>query len=425
MIFKDRYEVSYVLKDDSGHGRMLFSFTELEIKTRELNCTAGINIAWNDEIIGTFSGRLNLRSISSREGFIRPLLRNLPIKLPLDMMLSDAIEILDKSLGSEDGSHWIEEAEIRPVQFMFSPFLVEGVPNLLFGKGGTGKSYFCLRLAISVVSGRSFLDLTPNQTGKVLYLDFEDTGSEAHDRLLRLCGAFNPDWEAIKERIRYFRAVGRPLKDLVPILKHRIQQDDVKLLIVDSANAACGGRPEEAEIASLYFNSLAQLEITSLTIAHETKAENHAYPFGSVVWWNMPRNIWNAQSKNGESYGESEGDPEEGRTIDVGFFHRKCNSSFRRAMIPTLMTFKESEKIVNFSKGAKEAWPEEKSDIERIAEVVKNYGAIGCSAADVKSALKDITPDNIQTNLKRLGKDPYLSVELRGGRGGLYYWIGK
>ena len=54
------------------------------------------------------------------------------------------------------------------------PFLEEGEPTLLFGPGGSGKSYLAMTMAYLVASGNQHLGLEPAKGG-VLYCDYEAT----------------------------------------------------------------------------------------------------------------------------------------------------------------------------------------------------------------------------------------------------------
>ena len=75
-----------------------------------------------------------------------------------------------------------------------------------------------------------------------------------------------------------------------------IQDYNVSLIIIDSAAAASGGKAEESQAALNYFKAIRATGITTMTIAHVSKEaekqKDNKSPFGSVFWYNNPRNIW-------------------------------------------------------------------------------------------------------------------------------------
>ena len=91
-------------------------------------------------------------------------------------------------------------------------------------------------------------------------------------------------------------------------------EENVALIIVDSAGPACGGDPETAASAISYFTALRSLRKASITIAHRSKT-NSVGPFGSVYWVNYPR----------MSYELKKSQEEESDVMHVALIHRKVN----------------------------------------------------------------------------------------------------
>jgi hypothetical protein len=244
-------------------------------------------------------------------------------------------------------------------------------------------------------------------------VDYEDSTEEFFDRMNKIIKGMDGVGD-IKNEIRYFPKPFRPLHDMVPTLKKVILENDIGLVIVDSAILACGGEPEKADVAARYFNALAALGATSLTIAHETKAENHAYPFGSVVWWNSPRNIWNAQGKSDPD----ETDDTNRGPIEVGLFHRKCNSGPRTRMIATKTTFGEDSVKVELSN--EEVWDSSLPVTRRIVRLLQPQNGVkqmmGHKA--IKDALGDVNENTLKDALKALKRSG--KIILFGGQRGEY-----
>ncbi len=187
-------------------------------------------------------------------------------------------------------------------------FTIEGLclpskhASIVFGDGGTGKSY--LLLYVGGVLARAGL--------RVLYLDWELDAHTHRDRLERLFGPDLPD-------VRYVRCE-RPMVYEVDRLAKIIERDEIEYGLFDSVGFACDGPPEAAESALGYFRAVRQLRIGGLHSAHTRRktqgdvAEHERQPFGSAFWHNAARSTWFVK------LAATDGD-----TITIGLFHRKTN----------------------------------------------------------------------------------------------------
>ena len=183
-------------------------------------------------------------------------------------------------------------------------FTVEGVsllkqhPVILFGDGGTAKSFTALYLAGVL-----------EQAGtKVLYCDWECGGEDHRDRLERLFGVPMPG-------MLYARC-DRPLTFEADRLRRIVAENDASYVVYDSVAFACDGPPESAEVAAAYFRAVRQIGRGSLHIAHTTKGENaDKKPFGSAFWSNGARRVYYV--KPSEQVSAS--------SLTIGLFDRKRN----------------------------------------------------------------------------------------------------
>lgn len=117
--------------------------------------------------------------------------------------------------------------------------------------------------------------------------------------------------------IKYLRCE-RPFCYMVEAVRRVVREERLTHAIFDSVVFACDGAPENAEVASRYFQALRQLgSLGSMHIAHVTKAEGaDKKPFGSTFWHNAARSTWNVKLA-----GSMPGD----KTISIGLYHRKAN----------------------------------------------------------------------------------------------------
>ena len=170
-------------------------------------------------------------------------------------------------------------------------------PTVLFGDGGTCKSYIALRLLGKLAE----MDIP------VLYIDWEFDRRDHEYRLSRLFPDGTP-------QILYARCE-RPLIYEADRLRRIVRENSVQYAVFDSAAYACFGAPESAENATAYFRAVRQIGGGSLHIAHISKAENgDKKPFGSIFWHNSARATWYVAAE------ENSSNPRQ-----VALFNRKVN----------------------------------------------------------------------------------------------------
>ena len=313
-------------------GAAMFEFSDLEERRHVLDAEL---VVWA-EIPGMsrepFSGRINLLSLSQRDTFRRQLEDVVPLgKGGWTVLLNRACEMVRQAHAEHDPS--IDLATPLPdtdavPAYLAQPLVPSDGPSILFGKGGAGKSYMALLLASCIATGRDLLG-RPARQGAVLFVDYESTRKRGRARVEAVLAGWGMCWDDLPSTIHYWPGHGRPLSDMVPALKRKVRGTNVQLIIIDSAALACAGKPEEADVALRYFNSLASLEIPSLTIAHLTKAEEDEYPFGSVFWHNSARMTWNLK-----------GNEEDGRNVThIGLCNRKANEKRKHQPIGVRMEF--------------------------------------------------------------------------------------
>jgi len=225
-----------------------------------------------------------------------------------------------------------------PKPYLLSPFIYEGAISLVYGKGGVGKSLFCLYLAVLLQMGKDDGRLTAKKAN-VVYLDYEADPDESKYRADSIIHGLEENPDDVNIHYRYCSV---PLKsDLDAVLRYCLQVE-ADMVLIDSAIPACGGDVTDAGNVGDFFNAVRSLgssenKIATLIIGHTTKAQNNSDgPFGSVNWRNQPRTVWEFKSNQVVNQDE----------IDVSLVHRKINLGKLLAPLAFRITFGQQQ--VNF-----------------------------------------------------------------------------
>jgi len=295
------------------------------------------------EPLDPFEGHLNLLSLSSRDSYRRQLDEQFKAgKGYWTNLLNRACQMITQAWEEMDWSVDLRgvEASERP-RYLLHPLVHEGLPTVLFGAGGVGKSYLALALARAVIEGGEFLGAQAQEMGPVLYVDYEARARDIKRRLLRL--------GLPEERhggLIYWPGMG-PLASQVRAMRRAVAERGVRLVIVDSAALACGGDPKEEHVATAYFNALAAVGVASLTIAHVSKEDavtEQRRPYGSIYWENCARSTWRVKEAEGDGDGVKR----------LGLYNIKPNEDRRHRPIGVRMVFGEASVTVEREELAEE-----------------------------------------------------------------------
>lgn len=242
-------------------------------------------------------------------------------------------------------------------------------PTILFGDGGTAKSYLALYLA-----GR--LDRIGLKVG---LFDWELRAEDHRLRLGRLFG------EAALPSVVYARCE-RPLVDEIERLAGVIDEFGLDYIILDSIGFACSDAPEAAEVAADYLRALRSLGIGSLNLAHVTKGHGgDQKPFGSAFWHNGARSTWFVKLVGGKP-GDSK--------ITLSLVNRKANLGPRQLPIGFEVQF-ETDKTT-FSRVGLAGVPSKPTIIARVTAALRGgpmtvrelVDALGVKADSVQRAIR-------------------------------------
>lgn len=274
-------------------------------------------------------GRLNLVSTSMREALVKKL-ETVASDVDWRPILERAC--FDTAARFRQGAPIVA---LRPVQsaaprLLIDPLLPRHETAVIYGDGGSGKSYLSLALALlhehPLPGG-----LRPMQRASTLILDWEACEDDLNERLAWLeTGLGLSHTDGI-----YYRPMARALADDATRLRAEAARLGVGLLIVDSGAPACGTDPETADAAIRIMNALRSFPTTNLILAHVnqlTAAQRQGVgrPFGSVFNWNLARSLWEIRASD-ERPNESE--------LSLALFHRKVNRGRLHPPIGLCFTF--------------------------------------------------------------------------------------
>jgi len=326
------------------------------------------NLAWSGEVtLSDTRGRGDvLRALESRV-----TARGLNWALLLDelgMRVRDAERAGEPAIVLRDAQRPAPDETLR----VDGLTLLKRHPSILFGDGGSAKSYLALYLA-----GR--LDQAGLRVG---VFDWE---LEAEDHRLRLEHLFGSAMPGV-----IYARCSKPLVHEADRLARIVHSFRLDFAIFDSIAFACDGPPEAAEVAGNYLRAVRALGIGSLNLAHISKAEGgDQKPFGSAFWHNGARLTWFAKLAEGNP-----GDAE----ITLGLFNRKANLGPRLPAVGFGVRFEADRTTfsrVNLADVSDLA--SKLSTYERLTAALKHGPKTVAALADEL----DAKPDTVEKTLRR------------------------
>jgi hypothetical protein len=283
-----------IVRWPSVFGVVEFEFSDMERTNRSLEAEMTIRIPSRKDDI---SQRINVMSFSARNDLRRDLDTMTATKDTWAEILLGAFALARQAYLGHDRS--VRLNDIEPVQelgFLIDTLLVDGQHNVIFADGSSGKTFIVMLMAVCVAGGLPCLGYKVKQ-GPVLFIDYENNEQTFRYRMDRVISGLRESGIQVPNDlpISYWRSRGIPLPEQADAIRRKCEKDGIRMLAVDSAAAACGGEPENANIALRYFT--AGLDkvgdgVTTVTIAHVPKGGDTSQPFGSAFWKNQPRRTW-------------------------------------------------------------------------------------------------------------------------------------
>lgn len=257
---------------------------------------------------------LNLLADRSVASFAKSLSERLPeLKVPWAQYLNDAAQWVIAEYRTGEPAVLLRDAPLPAAGGapLIPPVLASDGSTMVFGDGGSLKSYLSLALASSLHAGHELIEgMAPAAARRVGFLDWEWSAGVHRRRLERLwAGQDMPELVYVPCRL--------PLREERDRIRRIIRDHELEYLVVDSVGLAAGGEPESAEVAVQFFAALRELGLDALLVAHVTKQDARGTadrPFGSAYWHNSARSTWYVKA-----------DHSLGQRVTLGLYHRKAN----------------------------------------------------------------------------------------------------
>lgn len=342
---------------------------------------------------------LNLLSSPTKASLAKKLdgLCNLePVGAQWAVLIEQTVVIALKSAREGDPLQLLStKAEATRPSYLLEPLLQRGQHTVVFGLGGTGKSYLAMMLGITVAMPYpdNHLGLWPGTApNPVLYLDWETNYDALQWRLHKITrGMGLPDVQL------HYRRCALPLALDIEAIANAVLKTQAKLVIVDSLGPACDGDLNRPEVALELFRSLRLLgnDVSTLIIAHTAKNQNgdnraEKTIYGSAFFTNAARKVYELRS-----------DPEAGEdNIEVAVFDRKSNDEARAK--PWGLTIEFGDETVAFRRkevATMGMLAENLSLPQRITHLLKSHGKL---TPDFMAEEFDMEKDKLWVPLKRL-----------------------
>ena len=360
-----------------------------------------------DGDVPIYASMLNLSVGSSREKAVKALATKNG-KIPWQGMLNDAcLQVLDM-LSTGDALEVIDTSEPVPQShYLLDPILPANQPTIIFARGGRGKSYLTLFLALLLqipVRDNAFGWVVTDRA-PALYLDWEADRGTIHARAQRLLRGLG----APHQKIAY-RHCDRPLADDLDAIEGLLMDTGAKLLVVDSIGVALGADPSDPGKAVPFFGLLRELNVTSLLVHHEAKGDmtgKSRTPYGSVYFENLARSVWHLDRV--QEVG--------GNELLLALEHTKANDSTLHAPIGLRMEFDNMA-------GSTTVTPADLSDVPELSGhlplTLRLRGLLAGGAKSIEELAQDTDSkeDTVSRTLRRM-RDKQQVVKLTDNTWGL------
>lgn len=262
--------------------------------------------------------RLNLESTRSRNELAKDLSSRYTVCKDVDWKSLCEYLCVKTIREYEKGEPLVllsSEDELHPLEYLIHPIAPRLKPTVIFGDPGSGKSQ--LAVAFTILLCLPWHDnplhlKPPAKPTPVLFLDYEADPEDIQRQLVSLVKGMGLPYVNL-----HYRRCSLPLADDIESIRQHAADIGAEAVIIDSISLAAGDDPSKPNVATAFFRQVRQLRLTSISIAHTSKATEGSKKtiFGSVMWEAGARSVWEARGQ------------EDDDVLDIALFHRKSNLS--------------------------------------------------------------------------------------------------
>lgn len=292
--FENGYVGTVKVKD----GAIMFYVREITHSRQSLEAVLEVGVHNKKGKLPPFIQRIDMRSNNAVKNLTTDLNNAYGGKRDTDgynwsLILNAFISDLSVRIRDSQTPVDVGQAPFEEPSFLLRPFLQKESSNLLFAQSEVGKTWFALKMAVCLATGKPFMGHPCEPGTSTVYIDYEDSQSTFVARLHKLCKGMGVEFKDISHLIRYYKPMGS-FKDNVEVIKSFVLRDNVNLLIIDAGGDAAGGSPSDEEKVLDLFNALEEVRATKLILHHEPKyviSEAAAF-YGSMYWKARSRVAW-------------------------------------------------------------------------------------------------------------------------------------
>ena len=343
--------------------------------------------------------RFNLESARARSELAKEMASRYKIKdTPIDW--KNLLEYLSAKILQEyeRGEPVIEissDDDVGPLEYLIEPIAPLNKPTVIFGDPGSGKSQLAIILSILVIlpwADNPLRLVPPKEPTISLFCDYEADGDDIRRQLKGFVVGMGLGFVPL-----YYRRCTFPVVDDIEAIRNHMEAINAKCLFIDSTSLAAGGDLNRMDVATSYFRSLRQLNVTTISLSHTSKDRESKSKtiLGSVLFEAGARSVWECRGQEDED------------TLDLAMFHRKANLSKKSKPLGYRITYSDSGNMITWHDPRSVAeFVERMGTNQRIFELLKE-GYL--STEEITKAL-DISQANCRVALKRL-KDKGLAIK--------------
>jgi hypothetical protein len=276
-------------------------FARLSETLRADAVTALVTVRTTIADIGRVAGpiRLNLYSSSAIDS-LRRACQNVTDIPDWSRVLGDSIAAVLERFARPETTTIDITTDTTPPGWLLPPLVEAEGYTVLYARGGSGKSYLAVGIAVSVASGQPVLGLAPRSTGNVVYLDWESSASVLTHRIRRVCNGI--ETTNLEHRIDHVRMTG-PFAARRAAISEHLATVRPALVVIDSKGGATTGSPESSEGIIDLARAVRYLDAPVLLIDHISKAtirgDDPDMAFGSQYVEASARLAWSLQTEHG------------------------------------------------------------------------------------------------------------------------------